>query len=111
MVPQSAAGRWIHATRRQRSASTPPHTTNATNARGTTTTTVARNRALLSIGEAAEATEPDELVREARVDRVAPARVRHHEHARAADPLGLGTGAAARPRPEERAIDRGAHER
>src|SRR5712692_2301586 len=108
---QAAAGRWTHATRGQRSASSPPRTTNATKAMCTSTTAVARKWALVSISKAPEPTEPHELVGEPGVGGVAPARVGYHEDPRIIDALELPAGAAARPRTEERAVDRGADER
>src|SRR2546422_11281546 len=75
------------------------------------TTAVATARALPAIGEALESAEPHELVGEAGIGRVAPARVRHDEDPGVADPLRLGPGAVAGARAEERAIHRASHER
>src|SRR5258708_35369400 len=61
--------------------------------------------------ECAQLLVPNELVRKAGEARIEPARIRHDEHPRAGDRLGLFARAAARFQLEERLIKTEAHER
>src|SRR5215831_14421702 len=81
---------------------------------GRRTTPTDGGRAALKPTAAREGHEPaipDQLVAEAGIGSVAPARIRHYEHARPSDLLRLRSRAAARPAAEEATVHGHADER